>query len=354
MKEKKLYRWLKISGHILFWLASIGFMLFFFYYNEKRVHFDLEVISKALIANIGFAMGVYVNLYLLIPRYLKKKQYVFYVFWLVILLSLSSITIQVLFIYPLRNVLDFSDKLSSFDPNLHSAYFFATLIYIALTSFLKFIKEWIEMQDLNLKLARIEQQKLEAELKTLKGQLNPHFLFNSLNNIYSLALVQSEKVPDLILRLSDLMRHIIYDSREKYISLDKEIEFVNNFIALQRIRAAEHVKIDYKINGVIPSARIAPLLFEPFIDNAFKHGLPGNENQDYIDILFDFNMPGEIKFSIENNFDSSDNKGNTPGGIGVKNVKRRLKHLYKTKDYSLDISVQKNNIYSVSLQLKLI
>ncbi|MFW5756017.1 MAG: sensor histidine kinase [Tangfeifania sp.] len=353
MEKGKLYHSLKISGHVLFWLASIGLMLFFFYFNEQRVHFDLQVIIKAMIANLGFAMGVYINLYVLIPRYLKKKQYVFYVFWLVILLSASSITIQLLFIYPLRNVLEFNDDLKSFNPNLHSAYFFATLIYVALTSFLKFIKEWLEMQDLNLKLARIEQQKLEAELKTLKGQLNPHFLFNSLNNIYSLALIQSEKVPGLILRLSDLMRHIIYDSSEKYISLNKEIEFVNNFIALQKIRTPDHVHINYEINGEIPSAKIAPLLFEPFIDNAFKHGLPGNEKQDYIAIHFDFKKQGEIRFHIENNFDKSEKTAKKHSGIGVGNVKQRLRHLYSPKDYSLDISIQ-NNVYSVNLQLKLI
>jgi sensor histidine kinase YesM len=353
MRKGKIYHSLKISGHILFWLASIGFMLFFFYFNEQRVHFDLAVISKALIANLGFAMGVYINLYVLIPRYLKRKYYVFYVFWLVVLLTVSSLTIQLLFIYPLRNVLDFSDGLESFNPNLHSAYFFATLIYVAVTSFLKFIKEWIELQDLNLKLARIEQQKLEAELKTLKGQLNPHFLFNSLNNIYSLALIKSEKVPDLILRLSDLMRHIIYDSREKYISLDKEIDFVNNFIELQKIRAPEHVKIDYTIIGTIPSAKIAPLLFEPFIDNAFKHGLPGNDGKDYIEILFDFRNSQKLHFHIENNFDASEKSAKKPGGIGVKNVKRRLKHLYQKKDYSLKITAE-NNVYSVNLQLKLI
>jgi sensor histidine kinase YesM len=353
MRKGKLYHSLKISGHILFWLASIGFMLFFFYFNEERVHFDLEVISKALIANLGFALGVYINLYVLIPRFLKRKHYVFYIFWLVVLLTLSSLTIQLLFIYPLRNVFEFNDGMDSFNPNLHSAYFFATLIYVALTSFLKFIKEWIELQDLNLKLARIEQQKLEAELKTLKGQLNPHFLFNSLNNIYSLALVQSEKVPDLILRLSDLMRHIIYESREKYISLDKEIEFVNNFIELQRIRAPQHVKIDYTINGTVPSAKIAPLLFEPFIDNAFKHGLPGNEGKDYIEISFEFTNPHDLYFHIENNYDTTEKSSKKPGGIGVKNVKRRLKHLYQKTDYSLEITAE-NNVYSVNLQLKLI
>jgi sensor histidine kinase YesM len=352
MEKPKLYHRLKIAGHIMFWLVSIGIMLFFFYFNEKRVHFDAVIIAKALIANFGFAMGVYVNLYMLIPRFLKKKNYVFYIFWLIILLTVSSLTIQFLFILPLRNILDFGERFNSYDSNLHSAYFFATLIYVAFTSFLKFIKEWIALQDLNLKLARIEQQKLEAELKTLKGQLNPHFLFNSLNNIYSLALVKSDKVPGLILRLSDLMRHIIYESRGNYIALEKEIEFVNNFIELQKIRASEEVKINYEINGEIPSAKIAPLLFEPFIDNAFKHGLPGN-NEDFIQIFFDFSTDGFLHFSIENNFDPPENKTQKTGGIGVKNVKRRLKYLYKPNDYKLEISGEKN-IYSVNLQLKLI
>ena len=148
-------------------------------------------------------------------------------------------------------------------------------LYVGITSFLKLIKDWLSLQDINLKLVKIEQQKLEAELKTLKGQLNPHFLFNSLNNIYSLALIKSDKVPELILKLSDLMRHIIYESKENYISLEKEIEFVNNFIELQKIRTSDKTKIKYEIKGKIPSAKIAPLLFEPFIDNAFKHGLPG-------------------------------------------------------------------------------
>jgi LytS/YehU family sensor histidine kinase len=157
-------------------------------------------------------------------------------------------------------------------------------LYVGITSFLKLIKDWLSLQDINLKLVKIEQQKLEAELKTLKSQLNPHFLFNSLNNIYSLSLIKSDKVPELILKLSDLMRHIIYESKENYIPIEKELEFVNNFIELQRIRTSDKTKINYRINGIIPSAKIAPLLFEPFIDNAFKHGLPGTVNSDFINI----------------------------------------------------------------------
>ncbi len=352
MKKHIIYGPVKKWTHVAFWIASIGLMLFFLFLNEEQVHIDPEIITKALITNLGFAFAVYINLYVLIPRFLKKKNYIFYVFWLVITLTGSSLFIQYLFLFPLNRVLDLGPQFQSYDPNLHSSYFFASLLYVAFTSFLKFIRDWLELQDLNLKLARIEQQKLEAELKALKGQLNPHFLFNSLNNIYSLSLVGSEKVPEYILRLSDLMRHIIYDSRDKYIPLEKEIHFVQNFIELQKIRTTEKVRIDYTVKGEISPAKIAPMLFEPFIDNAFKHGLPGLGKSDFINISFDFTNPRHLIFRVTNNFCEQEAEENKSGGIGIENVKQRLKHLYSPKDYNLEIST-KATTYSISLKLKL-
>jgi two-component system, LytTR family, sensor kinase len=352
MTRFKKYSRLHVVAHISFWLGSMILMLFFFYYNEDKVHVDLSILSKAFIINLGFAVAVYINLYVLIPKFLKQKNYVFYVFWLVVLLSLIGVFIQILLIYPLRNILDLGSRLNSFDPDLHAAYFFATFIYVAVTSFIKFIKDWLTMQDINLRLAKIEQQKLEAELKTLKGQLNPHFLFNSLNNIYSLSLLNSDKVPGLILTLADLMRHIIYESREKYIPLEKEIEFVNNFIEMQRIRTAENVEIRYETKGQVPSAQIAPLLFEPFIDNAFKHGLPGADGKDYIHISFDFENTDWLSFMISNNYEIPVKPLKKEGGIGLSNVKQRLQYLYQPSDYQLQISHQ-NNIHTVHIRLKL-
>ena len=352
MPGLKRYNHLKIAAHFVLWLTSMAITLFLFFYNEKTVHFDLAILSKAAILNIGFALAVYINLWVLIPRFLKQKNYIFYVFWLVLLLTFASLFIQFLLIYPLRSFLNFENRFHSFDSNLHAAYFFASLIYVAISSFLKFVNDWFILQDLNLKLAKIEQQKLEAELKTLKGQLNPHFLFNSLNNIYSLALIQSEKVPELILTLADLMRHIIYDSRGKFIDLEKEIEFVNNFIAMQRIRTSEQTRIKYTTSGPVPSAKIAPLIFEPFIDNAFKHGLPGVNGKDFINISFDFRDPQWLNFRIENNFESTGNAAKQNSGIGISNVKQRLQHLYGTNEFQLDI-VHKENIHSVNLRLKL-
>jgi len=350
MPQRILYKKFKIAGHILFWLISITLLTLVFFFYEERLHFNL--IIKSLIINIGFATGVYINLIVLVPKFLKQKNYIFYIFWLVVLLTLCSLITQYTFIYPFHYLFGNTNQFTSFNSTLHSAFFFATLVYIIATSFLKFIKDWLSMQDLNLKLEKTERQKLEAELKTLKGQLNPHFLFNSLNNIYSLALIKSDKVPELILKLSDLMRHIIYESKENYISLEKELDFVNNFIALQKIRTSDKTKIEYKLEGQIPSAKIAPLLFEPFIDNAFKHGLPGTHDSDYITILFNFNQAGFLIFQLENNYEDSEQWNKKNSGIGIENVKQRLKHLYKQNEYEL-ILQKEAGIFSVLLKIKL-
>jgi two-component system, LytTR family, sensor kinase len=352
MPELIKYNRLKIAGHLSFWVASMCVILFLFYYNKQNVFINLDILFKAAIINLGFALAVYINLLVLIPNFLKQKKYIFYIFWLVILLTFASLFIQFLLIYPLRNILELENRFRSFDSNLHAAYFFASLIYVAFTSFLKFIKDWLALQDLNLKLAIIEQQKLEAELKTLKGQLNPHFLFNSLNNIYSLALIQSEKVPDLILTLAELMRHIIYESRGNFIPLEKEIDFVNNFIAMQRIRTSEQANIRYSMNGQVPPAMIAPLLFEPFIDNAFKHGLPGINDNDFIKIHFDFSESQWLTFQCENNFETFETISKQNSGIGITNVKQRLQHLYEPSEFNLEI-IHQDHIHSVNLRLKL-
>lgn len=349
MKKSKLYNRYKIIGHISFWLASISLLtLIFSVYDDN---FSISHIEKSLVTNLFFAVAVYINLLVLIPKFLKQKNYIFYIFWLIVLLTLTSLSIQFIFIYPLNDFLNLN-RFDNFNTNLHSAYFFSTLFYVGITTFLKLIKDWLSLQDVNLKLVKIEQQKLEAELTTLKGQLNPHFLFNSLNNIYSLALIKSDKVPELILKLSDLMRHIIYESKENFISLDKELEFVSNFIDLQKIRTSDKSKIVYEITGNVPSAKIAPLLFEPFIDNAFKHGLPGMGDNDFIHIKFNFEKEDYLVFNLDNNFEDVYNKNKINSGIGLANVRKRLSLVYQPEDFNLEIKKEKR-VHSVFLKLRL-
>ncbi len=348
MQKRIIYNRFKIAGHLFFWLASFALLTLIFYFYTNK--FTVGLIEKSVIINIGFAIAVYGNLYFLVPRFLKQKHYIFYFFWLIVLLTLASMAIQLLFIYPFHKLFSSTGQFLRFDSRLHSEFFFATFLYVATTSFLKFVKEWLALQDLKLKLEKSDRQKLEAELKTLKGQLNPHFLFNSLNNIYSLALIKSDKVPHLILKLSDLMRHIIYESKENYISIVKEIEFVDNFIALQKIRISNQEQILYKKVGSVPSGKIAPLLFEPFIDNAFKHGFPGGEKSDFLSIRFDFTEYDFITFTVENNYEQEGKQEIKNSGIGIENVKQRLKFLYQQNEYSLEIK-DNTNRFSVALRL---
>ncbi len=330
------YYKVRIAGHAVFWLISLIYWLILLYLADPSGSFlSTENILKDIILNSTFALSVYLNLYILIPRFFVRKNYVYYGFWLILLLAASSVLIQVLFIYPFHSIFK-NDPFTSFSPAIYSRYFFVTLLYIGITSALKFIKEWILLQDLKYKYEQSERKKLEAELKTLKGQVHPHFLFNSLNNVYSLSLSNPDKVPGFILKLSDLLRHAIYESRKDFISLQKELTFIKNYVSLQKIRIPEKISVRFSIQGRVPDNKIPPLLFEPFVDNAFKHGLTGRDDQ-FVSILFDFTQPGILLFSIENTYEESLSSHTEYKGIGLQNVKKRLKHLYAEDLYTLDI-----------------
>lgn len=344
MPRTRNYRRWKNAGHLIFWLASIGFALLVFdVVSDHQLQPNLHLLVSALILNGGFALAVYINFYLLIPKLLKKRSYIFYLFWLILTLSFSS-----LFITGLLSVIQHRDLTR----HLFSTNFFTTAAYVVITSLAKFLTDWIELQDIELRWHKAEGQRLEAELKTLKAQINPHFLFNSLNNIYSLALINSPRTPEIILKLSDLMRHVLYESRENFIPVKKEVEFVTNFIELQRIRMSEQIEIQFDLQGSIPDRKIMPLVFEPFIDNAFKHGPRSSSDEVFIRIKL-LLEPEQVHFEISNSsnrIDGYQTKG--AHGVGLENVKQRLALLYAPDDYELEITRDENS-YRVKLKLTL-
>ena len=174
------YRRLKRVGHLLFWLFSLGFALIIFYVvSDHQLGITPEIVLMAIIINLGFAFAVYTNVYILIPKLLRRKSYIFYFFWLLLSLATSSLLIISLFIF-LRE--------GQLTKQLFSTHFFTSAVYVAITSLAKFVTDWVELQDISLRYHKVAREKLEAELKILKAQINPHFLFNSLNNIYSLSL----------------------------------------------------------------------------------------------------------------------------------------------------------------------
>ena len=338
----------KIYSHLLFWICSIIFAISAFYVaSDHKLILNSDLFLRALIPNIGFALAVYFNLYLLIPRFLKNKNYIFYTFWLIILLAISAILIQLIFAY-LSGTRSLSDQFQ----NLFSTHFFTALFYVGITSLFKFVKDWLKLQEIKLKIIQIEREKLEAELNTLKSQLNPHFLFNSLNNIYSLSLVNSPRTPEIILKLSDLMRHVLYESRENFISVKEELNFLSNFIELQKIRLNNEIEIQFSIEGEVPDTKVIPLIFEPFIDNAFKHGLRNPAPSPYIH-LFIYFQQDTMRFKIENNFDCAQlSKTSKSSGIGLKNIERRLEYLYSPNEYKYEV-IRTNDTFSILLEVQL-
>jgi sensor histidine kinase YesM len=344
----KSYSRFKIIGHVLFWTCSLIFAITAFYVaSDHKLTFNSNLLFRALIPNIGFALAVYLNLYLLIPKYLKNKSYIFYTFWLILLLAGSSSLIQFSLVFVLKNK-NFTDQFAS----MFSSHFFTAAFYVGITSLIKFVKDWLQLQEMNLKFAQVEREKLEAELNTLKSQLNPHFLFNCLNNIYSLALTNSPRTPEIILKLSDLMRHVLYESRENFIPIKKELDFMTNFIELQKIRLTNAVDLLYSVDGTVPDKKVIPLIFEPFLDNAFKHGLRNPAASPLIHVLVSFQNE-KMLFSIQNNFGHTASLPKTKdSGIGLKNIEKRLDYLYAKDDFSLKV-IREDNLFTVKLEVLL-
>jgi LytS/YehU family sensor histidine kinase len=193
----------------------------------------------------------------------------------------------------------------------------------------------------------IESKKTKAELSLLKSQINPHFFFNTLNNLYGLVIEKSDDAPNVILKLSDIMRYTIYMGKEDFVPLKDEIEYLKNFIELHKIRYQKRVDIvfnhDYEIDY-----QIAPLLFIIPLENAFKHGVESLTEDAYIHINIKIDA-SIVHFDIENNFEARESS--ETAGIGIQNLKQRLKLLYPDK-HKIKIDV-KNSIYKLELKIKM-
>jgi LytS/YehU family sensor histidine kinase len=197
------------------------------------------------------------------------------------------------------------------------------------------------------RIKEFETERLSSELTFLKSQINQHFLFNVLNSIYSLSLKKSDALPPVILKLSDLLRYMTYDTVEKFVSIDKEIHYLQNYIDLQKLRLGQTEAIHFEIhNQTEKSITIAPLILVPFIENAFKHGTLSDEKT-HIDIQI-LITDDTIKLIVRNSCAEKTQKDSTHG-VGIQNVKRRLELLYPQK-YTLSIS-QEKQIFQVILLL---
>lgn len=198
-------------------------------------------------------------------------------------------------------------------------------------------------------LERIYREKISSELSFLKQQINPHFLFNSLNSIYSLVLPHSDQASDAVIKLSSILRYMLYESDKPHVSLDKEMEVIKDYLALQKFKFSDVTSVTMRIAGSLTGHMIEPLLLMTFIENAFKYGAD-NITPSFIDIHVTVEG-GYFIMSVRNKIVITENKSEN-SGIGIKNIKRRLDLIYQD-DYTLDIKSE-NDVFSVKLKLKLL
>jgi LytS/YehU family sensor histidine kinase len=221
---------------------------------------------------------------------------------------------------------------------------------IAFVTAIKITMDWLKE---HRQLMELEKIQMETELLFLRTQVSPHFFFNTLNNIYSLAIEKSDKTPKIILKLSELMRYLLYETKPKRQRLDKEILCIQNYLDLERIRYGDNLEINMNITGDISGKKIAPIVLLSFVENSIKHG--ANKNVGKIKIDIDFQIERDfLYFRISNPIPASSKYENfikTPGGIGLENVKKRLSLGYKKHHYKLNIE-QTEKLFIVNFKIK--
>ncbi|MFC0320335.1 sensor histidine kinase [Olivibacter oleidegradans] len=351
----------RLAYHSLFWLL-IAVVYYFNYYRliGNAEHVWIFVIKELLVVMIAFyslssrkVVSVFSN-----PRGIP-----FVLLWIAVLYVIWALTTYAacfIFQATFKNYgprfgkyleLVLTDGPLSIVKNVY-IFVLDFIFLISLPVGPKFVKIMLEQV---LTKTRLERDNLELELNFLKSQINPHFLFNTLNNIYQLLDTDYDKGRDMVLRLSTLMRYTLYESQNHFIPLRKELEFLKDFIALMHIRYGERVQIEAYITDIKEPYKISPLMLIPFVENAFKHGPDKSPNNNFVYINIDVNDDW-IFLQVENEVESTQhiakpNDSQSVGGVGMSNILRRLDLHYKDK-YYLSYGVQKN-VYSVHLKINL-
>lgn len=325
--------------HVMVWVAFLLVPLLFIESATGRERFMI----MGWFLQLLMAAYFYYNFLYLVPRFFLKKKLLLY-FLLLILGFVVISQLNVLFSLATSGIIErrhpFNFWRTTFFP------FYPSLLAFALSSMVRITMEWFKNER---QKKEMEAEKLSSELAFLKSQINPHFLFNNLNNICSLARKKSDETENAIIKLSQIMRYMLQDSKDEKVSLEKEVEYLQSFIELQRLRLPETVKIDFSIKGDPELLSIEPLLLIPFVENAFKHGVSYQEISEIL-IRLDANE-NYLGFTVENHISKHTSDDVEQGsGIGLKNVIRRLELLYPGK-HKLEIT-DTGTHYTVKLQIQ--
>lgn len=336
---------IQIIQNIVFWTISFGITLNLFSRGDEIRRIDW---IYTFLFHIPFFTVVTQNIYLAIPNFLKK-----YNIWIYLLaVSIAGFGV-VLGVY----YLSFGPIANFFFPEYYFVgvyspleLFGIMLIYVTASTMIELSKSWFNRKETELEIAHLEEEKIRSELKTLRAQINPHFLFNSLNMVYGEALRKTDKAPEMILKLSDILRYVVDNMHKNEVPVIKDLEYIEKFIDMQKERLSNPNRVFYSKSGNFDGLIISPLLLITYIENAFKHGSVSGTNERITIALTAFDK--KLKLKIENAINDIEviDKSSS-SGMGLINTKRRLDFLYAGK-HSLKIC-KKDTSYKMELTIDL-
>jgi two-component system, LytTR family, sensor kinase len=325
--------------HILIWALLIIPHGFFTYPLLERFG-ATKYVANLLVTDGLMLVIVYLNVFYLIPKYYKARKFLTYYFILMILIGI--------YIYAAIALEDFIMPRTRPGQAIINAVifnFFNIARYCVIAFLLYDIQEKF---DQGKQLDQIKIEKVNTEINYLRAQINPHFLFNTLNNLYGLALEKSERTPEVILKLSKIMDYMLFELDGSKIPLEKDVENLENYIELEKIRQGNNAKIVFNKSGTIDNQLIEPLLLLPLVENAFKHGVNKMIEGAYLEIKLEVSG-NAIRFEVTNNYSQSTSEKQMHSSIGLTNLRRRLE-LFYPKHYTLTINDDSVN-YRVMLTL---
>lgn len=326
---------IKILPHIIIWTIILVFPI---YLISREGTFEFRPYYNYVI-HIGiFIVLFYTNYLYLIDKYLFNKRFITY-----ILINISIVAVLVVIQNWLSEMLmppEIQEAIRNREPQMEKRHpggppfmrfiidYMSIIFVIGLSVAIKTTTRWYRD---SINFEKVKSVQLEADLRNLRSQLNPHFLFNTLNNIYSLIAIDPNRAQDAVHRLSNLLRYVMYDNDEKFVPIDKELEFTKNYIDLMKLRLSPSVKLNVIIENSGSKDLIASLMFITLIENAFKHGINNGENS-FIDISILVDPGKGVLCTVENSFvEKNVNLESEKSGIGLANLSKRLELLYPNK-----------------------
>ncbi len=333
--HSRRYAWLI---HLVCWLCIFALFTLIRYVSGDHEDFSFVFRPFFVLFHLYIVSLFYFNAYVVVPYALYRKSVLFYV--------LNTLT----FVLAFGGLIYITTSINHIHHHHHySSFFFGAvfpgLFVCAVSTSYRIIRDRLRSEQM---LQEKENEHLKTELSFLRSQVSPHFMFNVLNNIVSLARKKSDLVEGTVIQLSQLMRYMLYESDEDKVSLDKEIDYLRNYIDLQVMRFGTEVKVDFEAENSDPQSSIEPMLLIPFVENAFKHGLGMIEHPE-ISISLK-GTPKELRFHVKNKTGGTEEEKDKNSGIGLQNVRRRLNLLYGG-NHHLEIT-RTADTYFVDLILK--